>query len=402
MYFHLFIFVISIILIIYCYLKYKYGFWILQPVYHLYDMHYILKDNQIINNTLPIENKYTDFLKIKTHVFDNLNTFYISKFIQLIQNHYLINENNIYQPNKTNILPYFYGHNNKSFISFYLTENILMNTSTNMDIVDSKYIGVITSRPLYITINIKNKPLILDVYYVDYLCVNDKYRKRGIAPKLIQTHHYQQRHLNKKIQISLFKREDELTGIIPLCIYKSYGFKSNNLFPQIKKLCPTIKIVSCNETNYYIFVDYLKNSWSLFNVFIISEYNNILELIKTKNIFIYALIEKGNIISMYFYRDSCTTFDSNKKNALSCFGSINTLHTTKKKALFIQGFELSLSELLHSEIYENIIIENISHNNILINSLLKHSTFFLKNPTAYFLYNYIHTTEHSNKTFVCC
>ena len=30
--------------------------------------------------------------------------------------------------------------------------------------------------------------------------------------------------INKNIVVSLFKREDELTGIVPLCVYSTYGF----------------------------------------------------------------------------------------------------------------------------------------------------------------------------------
>ena len=61
-------------------------------------------------------------------------------------------------------------------------------------------------------------------YYVDHLCVHPDFRKTGVAPRLIQTHEYAQRHRNKKIAISIFKRDTDLTGIIPIMLYMNYVF----------------------------------------------------------------------------------------------------------------------------------------------------------------------------------
>ena len=55
---------------------------------------------------------------------------------------------------------------------------------------------MITSRPLEVYIN----STCFWTYYVDYLCVHKQHRKKTIAPQLIQTHEYFQRHLNKNIQ----------------------------------------------------------------------------------------------------------------------------------------------------------------------------------------------------------
>ena len=77
-------------------------------------------------------------------------------------------------------------------------------------ITDRKIISAITSRPLNVLINNdkNNKNTNFRVYYVDYLCVDKLYRKKGIAPQIIQTHNYNQRYLNKNIVVSLFNREE--------------------------------------------------------------------------------------------------------------------------------------------------------------------------------------------------
>jgi hypothetical protein len=64
------------------------------------------------------------------------------------------------------------------------------------------------------------------VNYVDYLCVVNEFRKKGITEQLIQNHDYNQRINNPSIQISLFKREGAMNFIVPLCIYQSYLYNN--------------------------------------------------------------------------------------------------------------------------------------------------------------------------------
>ena len=98
----------------------------------------------------------------------------------------------------------------KTFISVYYKSTIIINDNLST-IPDKQLIGVMTGRPINITL--KNTPT-FKAYYIDYLCVHNDYRKNGIAPELIQSHEYIQRHKNKKIHVSLFKREGTLTGIV--------------------------------------------------------------------------------------------------------------------------------------------------------------------------------------------
>ena len=55
---------ILIIIIIYVYIRLKFGFWALQPVFHIYDIGYMLKAPGIINDNLPEKNKYINFKNI--------------------------------------------------------------------------------------------------------------------------------------------------------------------------------------------------------------------------------------------------------------------------------------------------------------------------------------------------
>ena len=54
---------ILIIFLIYIYIRVKYGFWVLQPVFHVYDFGYMFNPPGIIQDSLPEKNKYTNLYR---------------------------------------------------------------------------------------------------------------------------------------------------------------------------------------------------------------------------------------------------------------------------------------------------------------------------------------------------
>jgi hypothetical protein len=242
----------------------------------------------IIEHHLPETNKYTNFRDINTIVFDKISKLKTAKFVNFIKKNYLQNKDNTFSPKSANIVPYFKGHNTFSFVSFYTEDSVLIDTTkktTRPDLIpNKKIIGVMTSRPLHIVINGKSGAN-FDAYYVDYLCVDTNYRKKGIAPQLIQTHHYNQRYNNKNIVVSLFKREDELTGIVPLCAYSTYGFPVTK-WTKPYDLPGNLTLLEITSQNFHLLLDFIKNNSTKFDIFINTEISNIIELINSKNIFI--------------------------------------------------------------------------------------------------------------------
>ena len=95
-----------------------------------------------------------------------------------------------------------------------------------------------------------------------FLCVDKFYREKNIAPQLIQSYEYTQRHDNKESKVSLFKREGKLTGIVPLTVYKSYIFNSKliNAEPVTK-----YKIIEISEVNFI----YLQNLLTIIKAILI-------------------------------------------------------------------------------------------------------------------------------------
>ncbi len=397
--------IIIIILFIYGYIRVKYGFWAIQPVFHVYNIGYMIFPPGIIEHHLPEENKYTNFKNIDTIVFDKMSKLKTVKFVNFIKTNYLQNKDNTFSPKSANIIPYFKGHNTFSFVSFYTEDNVLIdfskkNENTIPDIIpdiipDKKIIGVITSRPLHIVINGKSGAN-FDAYYVDYLCVDTNYRKKGIAPQLIQTHHYNQRYNNKNILVSLFKREDDLTGIVPLCAYSTYGFPVTK-WTKPHALPGNFTLLEITSQNFHILLDFMKNITSKFDIFINTEISNIIELIKSKNIFIYAILLEQQIVCVYFYRKSCVFVEKNME-VLSCFASIN--ETSDLNDIFIHGFKLSFWNIADKNYFGFCAIENISHNNIIIDNLVLKTTPSIISPTAYFFYNFAYPTFKAEKVLI--
>jgi hypothetical protein len=366
----------------------------MQPVFHIYDLSYYFKPPGIILDLLPEKNKYTNFKDIDTIIFSNLTSIQKQRFINLIKFNYLQNKDNIFSPASDNIIPYFTGHNDKSCVSFYYYDNLMTNLKEGTIINDRKIIGAMTSRPINITINNSDNNAKFKANYVDYLCVDERYRKKGIAPQIIQTHHYNQRHINKNIVVSLFKREDELIGIVPLCVYSTYGF-SLDKWAKPHNLSGEYKLLEINQTNFRFLHDFLINNSKNFDIIIITEFTNIIELIKTKNIFIYVILCDEIIQCCYFFRKSCVQIEKGLE-VLSCFASI--CHCNEN--IFIQGFKISFWKIASENYFGFLAIENISHNYIIINNILLKTKPLIISPTAYFFYNFAYPTFNSNKTLL--
>lgn len=387
-------FTVLILFLIYIYIRVKYGFWVVQPVFHVYDFIYMLKPPGIINHSLPEKNKYTNFKNIETIMFQEVSELKQTRLVNFIRSNYLQNKENIFSPKSENIIPYFKGHNAKPFISFYNEANLMLDLKKSTTIEDKKIVGLMTSRPIHVIINNNDKDAKFDAYYVDYLCVDKMYRKKGIAPQIIQTHEYNQRHLNKNIVVSLFKREDELTGIVPLCFYSTYGF-SVNKWTKPDELHPSYKMLEINPQNYHFLFDFIKNNNNKFDIVINTEVTNIIELIKTNNIFIYVILLDDEIICAYFFRKTCIFIEKNME-VLSCFASINNCDDN----IFIQGFKISFWKIAAEKYFGFAAIEEISHNNIIIDNLKIKTSPLIVSPTAYFFYNFAYPTFKSDRVLI--
>lgn len=393
---YIFLIFMVILIFIIAYIRIKYGFWVSQPVFHVYDLNYILFPPGIIQHDLPEKNKYTNFKNIETIIYTEVSDIKISKFINFIKVNYLQNKENIFVPKKKNVLPYFTSHNDKSFWSFYTEDILIDNLKKGTTIDEKQIIGLMTSRSIFVSIN-RGKEAKFIAYYVDYLCVDKAYRKQGIAPQIIQTHHYNQRHLNKNIHVSLFKREDELTGIVPLCVYSTYGFNVDK-WTKPPTIHAMYKVLEITQQNFQYLYEFIKINSNQFDIIINTESSNIIELIKTKNIFINVIMIDNEIICAYFFRKSCTFIEKGME-VLTCFASINNC---KNNDIFIHGFKISFWDIANKNYFGFSAIESLSHNDIIIKNIEKNTKPLIISPTAYFFYNFAYPTFDSKKVLIIC
>lgn len=381
--------ILLLYIMVLAYMKIKFRFWSIQPVFHFYNLFDWLRPNTVILKELPEMNKYVNLFFIKTHNVNEMNDTQKTRFCNFIKSYYLRNKHIEYIPEQKHILEYLYASNHPAFISIYKQPTLLFEKETNIDFDEIQ--SVISARPLHVTIN--NKPS-FPIYYVDNLCVNPAVRNKGIAPKSIQTLTYNLRHNNKKIKVFLFKREGEMTTIIPLCTYKTYGYTVNTL-PLLKIPHSSIQLIEITAKNLQLAIDFMLKRQKFYSCVIVPEITNILNLIKVNNIILYGLMENQELISLYIYRDAATFY--NKEKTMECIASLSACPF---KDIFLAGFLISIQKSAKHFKSSKVLIENTSDNYLLHEYLIKNNIHtFLESPTAFFFYNFISYSIPSNKCF---
>jgi len=396
---YILVFIILSIILFFIYVRLKYRFWALQPVFHFYDVYYWFINVGVIRKELPEMNKYVSLKKIKTVEYENVDELTKKQIITLIRLNYLRNKENKFDPKMENVVPYFIGHSSKTFWSYFVEPELLIDNKTGKTIYENKIIGVITGRPLHVSINSVRKDAEFDVYYVDYLCVDKHWRKKNIAPQLIQTHEYNESYKNRNICVSLFKREEELTGIIPLTVYKTYCFPlREKTWCRPDNLGAKVKILTGDNQNMYYLYNFLTEMKYKWDIFIYPEISNVIELVSSKNLFVKMLVIDGNIECVYIFRKTCIFIDKDKE-VISCIGSINGCVLTRDE--FIQGFKVSLWSIIkdHNN-FKYVTIEDISDNTSIINNICIKTHPMVISPMAYFFYNFAYSPFKSEKCLI--
>ena len=155
------------------------------------------------------------------------------------------------------------------------------------------------------------------------------------------------------------------------------------------------KLLEINGTNFRFVYDFMRANTNKFDIIINADIANILELIKTKNIFVYAILCDEEIICCYFYRKSCVQIEKGLE-VLSCFASICDCD----EDIFIQGFKISFWKISAENFFGFCAIENVSNNNIILNNIILKTKPLIISPTAYFFYNFAYPTFNSEKVLI--
>jgi len=411
------IFYFSIILIVIfylgftAYLKYKLKFWLTQPVFHMYNLWYWIKPPGIINTDLPSvqaitqngASKYLNQFHIKTLDFESIqeDNVICERICNFIKSYYIYGSKTaLYTPTKENILDYHIGTNHPSFFTIYEKPKILFEkgepTSSIKDII-----AVIAAKAVNITL--KNKRT-FPTYYIDNLCVHPQNRKDGIAPQMIQTQCYNLRHENNKIQTCLFKREGQLNALVPLVVYDTFCFDLTNMFAIYKKEVSFENVIEISVRQLPLFTDFIKSKIPYFECVVMPDITNLINLIKTENIIIYALLDTNKqILATYIYRNLNLNYDG--KKVMECISIVlheSILQEKEKeeaKKVYELSFNIALLKLKKKFPFDLLLIENTANANLIIDCFNNNNNNIIlkfKSPTAFFLYNYAHHTIHKS------
>ena len=144
-------------------------------------------------------------------------------------------------------------------------------------------------------------------------------------------------------------------------------------------------VIEITEQNIHLFSHFMKSNTKCFDCVINPELPTLLNLIKTKNIYIYGIIYSDNIISAYVFKNPTLKYDGDN-NVIECITNIAKCD----KEIFTIGFNIAL-DMCRKQINATILlIENTSHSHYIIERLKKNTSvkIFTESPTAFFFYNY--------------
>ena len=384
----------AIYIIFAAYVRISLKFWSLQPVFHVYNLFYWFRPPGLIHSDLPGINKYVNLLNIKMLSVTEKSEedeVIIGQICNFIKAHYLRAPDAEYLPSRENIMEYMKASHHDSFISTYSEPKLLFTRADPTAAVDD-ILAVISARPLHVTLKgLKTFP----VYYVDNLCVHSDHRKKGIAPQLIQTHYYNLRRQNSIIQSCLFKREGEMTAIVPLTTFDTYGYNISCLKEEVLPHA-SMNVIKITMAQIRLFADFVHSKTKDFSCVIVPEIANIANIIKTGNVFIYGIIEHDNLIAIYVFRDPTLRYGSEK--AIECFATLSNCH---HKEIFTTGFNIALHKCNEELGATKLLIENTSHSMDIVQEFDRRRVpQFTKSPTAFFLYNYACYSSPSSSSFL--
>ena len=364
------------ICVIAIYIRIKFQFWSIQPVFHLWDLHHWIFTNRVISSDLPEINKYVKLLDVQSINVKDASDEHLTDVCNFIKENYLRSKVAEYNPEKKDVVSYLDTNLGKSFISVYSkTKNCLT--------TEKELLGVITSRPLFL--NFSDGTSIV-TNYVDNLTVRKDSRKQGIAPRLIQTYVYQTRRMGAN-PVCFFKREGDMTAIVPLTTFQTTGYYTNSL-PVLKFDVPNCALVSIKKTNVQPFIDLMKTAEKDYECTVNTELTTVLSLIANGQLVVYCVILDGEAVACYVFRNTPSVMKEDKGNS-----NIAELICSVNKApfddIFYAGYVMACKRLKKRLNIDVATIEQVGDNRKLAALNARNGIAICTScPTAFFLYNY--------------
>ena len=375
---------------VFAYIKIQYPFWSRQPVYHTYDFWrgtgtsaaYIIDDHKA-----PIaKTKYYDAATTKTIPIAELTDDDFAILILFLHNHYLHNTNTtFFTITREQLYNNLTGGINGSNVSFYKPQT----ATTIYGVMASK------STTLYIFGNE------FSAYFWNYITIHKGFENNPEhSRKMIQTHEYNTRICNGNP--SIFIKEPHLcSGVVPLTVFTTHIF-NRSILKRVPKLYSPLMVVKITEKNVILYSRFFELFATAtadddaptkkigFSFMALNSTENILAMIKTKQLFIYCLKLKEDILAFYILKNPFLILEnampqSTQKtaaipttNVIECVSSICNMDITaataaaENKHIFYSAFLHSLHQCcvelqINIELFK---ITNMAHNRWLIAEIL--------------------------------
>lgn len=403
---HLAFFFICFTYILYwTYLKIKYPFWNLQPVYHTYDIMprwhqvpYLVNRGFYLPKTKYCDNQFL----MTTYEYDSVSADKFSLVLDILKCHYIPTDNAYFTINRRQLDAYHSGQNRHSYLTFYSeleysnmdlsgevspaenTEN--NNNNTLLPGYKEAIQGVVMSRPanLYLWNVQLNEYVLWESNYVDFLCTHRENKK---TRHLFQTHVWNSYAKSPDVKVAIFKKEVDLCdGVIPLVKYKTYMF---HLEKQKAPALPAgFSIIQIKTENLDILANTLKHiDMRRHQAILAFNVGYYISLIRAKMLHIYCLVQQDIVYGIYMLRETNIEYDTAKEP----IGSIQcvSLQNIKNNELFYLGFLNALYEFKKTFQHRVLVLENVGSNCILVERSLKYKTPLSETETAYYTHNLI-------------
>ena len=378
---------VFVFLVLFCifrtaYIKIRYPFWNIQPVFHTYDhWRYLYQTPFIISRSLN-QTKFCDF-QVKTYSYIDTTLEQRAKWVDLLRCYYIPSDRIVFTITESILHDYMTG-SDPAYVSFF------QETRAN----ELGPIGCISSRPVDLYLGSSKIP----GYFWDFICSKRECKTRNLTRKLIQTHEYNQR-LHTARFVSLFKKEVHLCeGIVPLTTYPIYTFYIKN------EPVPDLPMGTYIDS---------KADWTIdksFRFHGIADAGILANMIKNKQLYICCLKVTTNILAYYFFKDANVQYETSQAemdcNTLVFTASMRTQECSD--ALFFLGFMHSMKTIFKNSSkrhgkrgpYTMLLFESISHNVELLENWKARNEVLSQHDAAYYLYNMVFPRSLPKDVFI--
>ena len=366
MIFYIILSIIVFIIIAYMIYKVKYGYWSRQPVFHYHNIFYWYNPPGVIEKGDVEITKYYN-PQIEFIESNKLTTEKKELFTALIKSHFMPYKGEKYSPTTEEIMNSFQSHDRPSYIALNYDKKTLISTLTTV--------------PIHIFFDAKKQ----DIYYADFLCVHPRYRKQGVAQRIIntvQTNHRLKDAAKKRETSILFKREGKSMLIVPLTIYKNYVFDITTWDKNVNfNEHAFIQLIKVTKQTSNLLLELLNKSVYKFKCVIMQNISHILYLCERSEFIITLLLVNKKAVGFYVFRDPYITYNNNK--SIEMIASYNDDTTNE---IFALGFLSSIKHL--NKETKKLLMTDSGHNNIILNIILEKYKINTVLMGSYYFYNY--------------